>query len=156
MDKNQIALIELGGSHEECLYSQVLFLKKYKYEVCIIILKDHFDRIEKWPEVDHWLTYPKPTSGIGEWRLRRSTGYLRSKGKSAVVIVASQAESILHITHPGFEKRRASVSCKATESGDSGPVVGIAQFHQPIPMIRTVDTACCCVSFHMTNTTIVS
>jgi hypothetical protein len=71
MEKETFALIELGGSHEECLYSQVLFLKKYDHRVHIILFKDHFARMEAWPEVDVWHTVQKPGNWLAEWVLVR-------------------------------------------------------------------------------------
>ncbi len=64
-----IALIELGGSHEECLYSQVLFLREYGYRVHVLIREDHLARMETWPEVHHWKTFRSPSGLAGEWKL---------------------------------------------------------------------------------------
>jgi hypothetical protein len=69
MDTDAAALIELGGSHDECLYSQVLFLKKYGYNVHLILFEEHLSGMDKWKEVNAWKTWPVPSGFLGEWRL---------------------------------------------------------------------------------------
>jgi hypothetical protein len=68
-DPGPIALIELGGSHDECMYSQVLFMKDSGYPVHVLLFDDHFERMERWSEVDHWKTYSPPAGYFGEWKL---------------------------------------------------------------------------------------
>jgi len=69
MEKETIALIELGGSHDECLYSQVLFLKKYGLRVHVILFEDHLSHMDAYPEVDVWKSYKKPGGWLAEWKL---------------------------------------------------------------------------------------
>jgi hypothetical protein len=69
MEHREIALIELGGSHDECLYSQVLFLKRSGYIIHLIIRQDHYNRLIPYPEVDHWKCVEKPGNWFAEWRL---------------------------------------------------------------------------------------
>jgi len=89
-EKENIALIELGGSHDECLYSQVLFLKKHGYRVHILIFSDHLPRIDKWNEVDNWQTF-KPASGFfNEWKLAKKLRkyLLRNNIRKAIINTA--------------------------------------------------------------------
>jgi hypothetical protein len=90
MEPEHIALIELGGSHDECLYSQVIFLKKYGYVVHVLLFADHLDRMEKWPEVDCWKTWSPPGGFPGQWRLVfRVLRYLhRNRIRRAVINTA--------------------------------------------------------------------
>jgi hypothetical protein len=69
MEKESIALIELGGSHDECLYSQVLFLKKYGTRVHVILFENHLNLMFAYREVDFWKTYHKPSGWLEEWKL---------------------------------------------------------------------------------------
>lgn len=69
MESENIALIELGGSHDECLYSQVLFLKNYGYRIHLLLFEDHLARLYPWSEVDNWQTWPSPAGTIGRWKL---------------------------------------------------------------------------------------
>ncbi len=49
------ALIELGGSHDECLYSQVRFLKESGYTVHLICTANLKKQVECFGEVDSFL-----------------------------------------------------------------------------------------------------
>ena len=82
MEKKTVALIELGGSHDECIYSQVLFLKKNGIRVQVILFRDHLNRMEVFPEVDIWKTFPKPRGWLAEWVLVfRLLAYLKAQGR---------------------------------------------------------------------------
>jgi hypothetical protein len=95
MEKEAIALVELGGSHEECLYSQVLFLKKYGLRVHVILFEDHLDNIEAYPEVDAWQTFNKPGGWLEEWLLVfRLLSYLKLKGISKAVLNTAEGNLI--------------------------------------------------------------
>jgi hypothetical protein len=95
MEINKIALIELGGSHEENLYSQVLFLKRYGFQVYIILFEDHFHRIIAFPEVDTWKCYKKPPGWLAEWYLVfRLLIYLRRQGIKKAVLTTAEGNII--------------------------------------------------------------
>ncbi len=95
MEKNTIALIELGGSHDECLYSQVLFLKNYGQQVHIILFEDHLQRIVRFPEVDAWKSYKKPGGWLAEWILVfRLLTYLRRRGIKKAVLNTAEGNLI--------------------------------------------------------------
>jgi len=70
-----IALIELGNSHFECLYSQIRFLKCHKYTVHLICKAIHKDRVESYDVVDHFYYIETDESSPKVWlelfRLRR-------------------------------------------------------------------------------------
>ncbi len=90
MEPENIALIELGGSHDECLYSQVLFLKEQPFRVHILLFSGHLSRLEIWPQVDCWKDWPEPSGFFGEWNLVfRVLKYLRrNKIRRAVINTA--------------------------------------------------------------------
>jgi hypothetical protein len=95
MQPEDIALIELGGSHDECLYSQVLFLKEHNYRVHIILFEDHLGRMEKWQEVDSWKTYAEPGSFTGRWKLVFAVrGYLKKNNIRRAVINTAEGNII--------------------------------------------------------------
>ena len=95
MQTENIALIELGGSHDECLYSQVLFLKKNKCRVHILLFEEHLARIEAWPQVDCWQTWPAPSGFTGEWKLVfRVLQYLRRNNIRQAVINTAEGNII--------------------------------------------------------------
>lgn len=52
-NKKEIALIELGDTHQECLYSQLLFLKKAGYSIHLIISRKLFSNINYSGMWDH-------------------------------------------------------------------------------------------------------
>ncbi|MFC2115194.1 hypothetical protein ACFLTU_01875 [Bacteroidota bacterium] len=90
-----IALIEFGGSHDECLYSQVLFLKKYNYRVHLLLFEDHYRRINLWPEVDNWQTWLSPSGKMGEWKLVfKILKFLRRNNISKAVINTAEGNTI--------------------------------------------------------------
>jgi hypothetical protein len=90
MEPENIALIELGGSHDECLFSQVLFLKEKPYRVHILLFSDHLSRMAAWPEVDCWRDWASPSGFFGEWILvfRVLTYLRRNKIRRAVINTA--------------------------------------------------------------------
>lgn len=95
METSKIALIELGGSHEECLYSQVLFLKKHAFQVHIMLFEDHFHRIMAFPEVDAWKCYKKPPGWLAEWYLVfRLLTYLKRHGIKKAVLNTAEGNII--------------------------------------------------------------
>jgi len=95
MEKETIALVELGGSHDECLYSQVLFLKKYGLRVHVILFEDHLDNIEAYPEVDAWQSFNKPGGWLEEWILVfHLLSYLKRQGISKAVLNTAEGNLI--------------------------------------------------------------
>lgn len=95
MQAENIALIEMGGSHDECLYSQVLFLKKFNYRVHVLLFEDHYAQIEVWPEVDNWQSWPPPGGIIGEWGLVfRILKYLRRNHIKRAIINTAEGNII--------------------------------------------------------------
>ncbi len=99
MENENIALIELGGSHDECLFSQVLFLKKYGYKVHIILFRDHLDRIDKWKEVDIWKTFEPVSGAIGRWKLVLGVrAYLRKNRIRHAIINTAEGNNIRELT----------------------------------------------------------
>jgi hypothetical protein len=95
MQAENIALIETGGSHDECLYSQVLFLKKFGCRVHVLLFEEHLTRMEAWPEVDRWQTWPAPAGFAGEWRLVfRILKYLRRNNIKRAVINTAEGNIV--------------------------------------------------------------
>lgn len=95
MENETIALIELGGSHDECLYSQVLFLKHYGLRVHIILFDEHLHRMDVFPEVDMWQSYKKPGGWLKEWILVfRLLTYLKDQGIGRVVVNTAEGNLI--------------------------------------------------------------
>jgi hypothetical protein len=95
MEMNKIALIELGGSHDECLYSQVLFLKKHGLKVHVILFDDHLAHLDAFPEVDTWHSYKKPGGWLAEWILVfRLLGYLKRQGIKKAVLNTAEGNLI--------------------------------------------------------------
>jgi hypothetical protein len=95
MQAENIALIETGGSHDECLYSQVLFLKKYGHRIHILLFEDHYEQMDNWPEVDRWQTWPVPEGFAGEWRLVfRILKYLRRNNIKRAVINTAEGNIV--------------------------------------------------------------
>ena len=64
------AIVEIGGSHAECLYSQVLFLARAGIAVtlhCSVSLKDtvsHFKEVEQV----YYYNFSKPHTRLSEWK----------------------------------------------------------------------------------------
>jgi hypothetical protein len=99
MEKETIALIELGGSHDECLYSQVLFLKDYGHRIHVILFEDHLRHINAFPEVDTWQGYKKPGGWLAEWILVfHLLTYLKRQGISKVVLNTAEGNLTRKLT----------------------------------------------------------
>ena len=95
MEKETIALIELGGSHDECLYSQVLFLKAYGHAVHVILFDDHLSRMEPYHEVEAWKTFQTPGGWLAEWTLVfRLLRYLKRQGIQKAVLNTAEGNLV--------------------------------------------------------------
>lgn len=58
MTQQKAALIEIDGSHDECLYSQILFLKKGNYHVTLICSENLRKQVSDFGIADEVLFFP--------------------------------------------------------------------------------------------------
>lgn len=95
----KIAILELGGSHDECILSQLYALKSDGWHITFIGTKDIIDRNDSWKEFlndIHVITFPM--TAIGDFQLMRSiNSYLKKSGIQKVVINTAQGGHIRNL-----------------------------------------------------------
>ena len=60
----KVALIEIGGSHDECLYSQLLYLKANSHSVTLICSSDLKGQVKSFTEADEQLFFEFKGKGL--------------------------------------------------------------------------------------------
>ena len=77
------ALVELGGSHDECLYSQAAFLNDGGFDVHLVVSENLRPRVEAFDNVAGIHTLPVGGGELGSlktaWRLHGLVGRLESR-----------------------------------------------------------------------------
>jgi hypothetical protein len=93
------ALIEICGSHDECLYSQVLFLEKSEFEVHIIISSDLNERLELYENIHSILSLDFSKNLIKNLlTLRKIIRYINKNNIDNVIINTASGELIEYLT----------------------------------------------------------
>ncbi len=88
----KIAIIEIGGSHSECLYSQILFLKSQPHvSVTLIVDSDLAGRVSNFTQVDELVVIE---IGREKWKAIFKIRSLLFKGKFDKVIL-NTAQTLL-------------------------------------------------------------
>jgi len=91
----KIAIIETGGSHDELIYPQLLFLKQSGHETHLIIRKNHLKRISLDQYADHVFTFPDDESLLVRIRnIRQLINYLKRFQIHQLVINTAQGAFI--------------------------------------------------------------
>ncbi|WP_228235433.1 hypothetical protein [Allomuricauda sp. M10] len=100
----KVALIEFNSYHDECLYSQIKFLKHAEYEVTLVVSQEIFERATEYlSEVDHTIFYSKISQKNLLNRivfLARLYRKLRKKGiRTAIFNTASSRLEVILLSH---------------------------------------------------------
>jgi len=95
----KVALVEFNSYHDECLYSQIKFLKDSGYEVTLIISQQIFERAHEYLQlVDNTVVYPKNSQKRFLNRIAFITRLYRLVGKKRIqTIVFNTASSRLEV-----------------------------------------------------------
>lgn len=97
--KRTAALVELGGSHDCLLYSQVAFLHDAGYRVHLVVSEDMLPLVRAFDLVDEFHSLPVNGGEIGSlrtaWRLWRLTGRI---GADLVVFNTAQGPVVRDFT----------------------------------------------------------
>ena len=77
-----VALIELGSSHDECLYAQIKFLQAYGIPVQLVVSDALFERrLDRQHGADRVEVFPAAPNRLAEWSLNaRVIKFLKSTG----------------------------------------------------------------------------
>lgn len=103
-----IAIVELGNSHDECIYSQILFLKRAGYTVHLVLSEGLKTQTDNFPEADAVRYFSLPQKGIKGWKeLIKVKRYLKQQGVTCVVFNTATGNTIrnfiiLNLTAPLF------------------------------------------------------
>ena len=83
-----VALIELGSSHDECLYAQIKFLQAYGIPVQLIVSGELFERrLDKRHGAERVEVFPAARNRLTEWSLNaRVVKFLKGKGIRQAVL----------------------------------------------------------------------
>lgn len=99
MKKIRVALIEIAGSHDECMLTQINALKSADAEIHLICDKDVFARnTETFASIPHQLEINTTGAAIGDFRLMKSiVRYLKSNGIQKVVFNTAQGGHVRNL-----------------------------------------------------------
>jgi hypothetical protein len=97
MENRKAALIEIGGSHDECLYSQLLFLKAGGYHTTLICSEDMRPRLEDFEPADEMLFIP--LKGLGALKKFAALNRIRRH------IIKNHIKTVIFNTAQGTEVR---------------------------------------------------
>ncbi|KAA2239151.1 glycosyltransferase family 4 protein [Chitinophaga agrisoli] len=93
--KKKAALIELGGSHAECLYAQISFLHHAQYEVHVICNRHLWPLLERMEGITGHQLHDIDASSKSRMRaVRAIKTYLRQHGIQRAVINTTEATGI--------------------------------------------------------------
>jgi hypothetical protein len=77
-----VALIELGGSHDECLYAQIKFLQAYGIPVQLVVSDELFERrLDRRHGAERVEVFPAARNRVTEWSLNAKViKFLKGRG----------------------------------------------------------------------------
>jgi hypothetical protein len=88
MVEHKVALVELGGSHDECMLSQLIALKRSGSHVTLVALQELIDRNPFWePYVDQYHVLEFPKTAIGDFLLMKKLNLFFQKQSINTVIL---------------------------------------------------------------------
>ena len=97
--KKKAALIEICGSHDECMYSQALFLEKSDYEVHIIISSDLNERFDLYDNISNILSLEFSKNRFRNFiSLFKIIRYLKKNKINTVILNTASGELIEYFT----------------------------------------------------------
>ena len=103
----KVALLELAGSHDECLYSQVLFLKKAGYQVTLVCSENLRGQVRTFPHVEafEFLSF-RDKGAIGQWKLLlKLRNFLMREGFQKIIINTAYGKIIRNLLLLPFPSR---------------------------------------------------
>ena len=90
-----VALIELGNSHDECIYSQILFLNKADYTVHLLLSEGLKTQAANFPTAAVVHYFSLPAKGIQAWsELFKIKQYLKKHAITHVVLNTATGNTI--------------------------------------------------------------
>jgi hypothetical protein len=83
-----VALIELGSSHDECLYAQIKFLQSYGIPVQLVVSDELFERrLDKRHGAEQVEVFPAAQNRLAEWSTNaRVIKFLKGRGIRQAVL----------------------------------------------------------------------
>lgn len=94
------AIIELGGSHDECIFSQVRFLKEYGYTVHLICTSNLEQQVSEFADVDHFVffDFEKAGSVSSIYKLIQIRRYLIKNNITQVIFNTAEGNLVRTLT----------------------------------------------------------
>lgn len=101
------ALIEIDGSHDECLYSQLLFLKQGGYTTTLICNEKLRSQVMEFDAADEKLFFPLDNQSKWQelkdlWRIRQ---YIVRHNITTVIFNSAHASRVKYLTQMLFPRR---------------------------------------------------
>lgn len=98
-NKKCVALVELGNSHDECLFSQYYFLKEADYKIHLIINEIPFRRIKGIIDGESFFVIPQKKNWLSSWiNLMRVNNYLIRRDIKTIIINTAQGNQVRNLT----------------------------------------------------------
>jgi hypothetical protein len=95
----KVAVIELGGSHDECILSQLVALKSYNCHITLICTQDLYARNPNWKSsMDEFHPISFPGTSLGDFRkMVELNRYLKKEQIEKVIINTAQGGHVRNL-----------------------------------------------------------
>jgi len=99
MVEHKVALVELGGSHDECMLSQLIALKRSGSHVTLVALQELIDRNPFWETyVDQYHALEFPKTAIGDFLLMKSLNrFFKKQSINTVILNTAQGGHVRNL-----------------------------------------------------------
>lgn len=109
MPAKPIAIVEVGNSHDECLYSQVLFLKEAGYSVHLLLSDGLKKQEDNFPGASSTAYFLLPQKGLKGWKeLINMKRYLKQHGITKVIFNTASGKIIRNFILLNIFNRRTT------------------------------------------------
>lgn len=94
------AIIELGDSHDECIFAQVRFLKEYGYTVHLICTSNLKKQVSRFADVDHFVFFDFDNAGSVKsfYKLIQIRNYLIKNKVTQVIFNTAERNLVRTLT----------------------------------------------------------
>lgn len=102
----KVAVIELGGSHDECILSQLVALRSSNCHITLVCTQELLDRNQNWkPLIDNYRSVVFPGTALGDFReMVKLNRFLENESVKKVVINTAQGGHVRNLCLTAMNK----------------------------------------------------
>ncbi len=102
----KVAVIELGGSHDECILSQLVALRSSNCHITLVCTQELLDRNQNWkPLLDNYRLVSLPGTALGDFKeMVKLNRFLENEGIEKVVINTAQGGHVRNLCLTAMNK----------------------------------------------------